>query len=76
MTLNPLDWFKPVGELVESIGKAVDDNVTSDEERMILKNDLEAMMVSFKVKMAEIGAQVEAERTKRWDSDNTHGTIS
>lgn len=74
LSLNPIDWLKPAGDLIESIGKAVDDNITSDEERLTLKNDLEAMMVSFKLKMEEMAHKVEEERTKRWESDNNHGT--
>ena len=75
ISLNPLDWLKPAGDLIESVGDAIDKNVTSDEEKMTLKNELEALTINFKLRMAELASKLEAERTKRWESDNTHGTV-
>jgi len=74
-SLNPLDWLKPAADLVDSVGEAIDNNITSDEERMTLKNELKTITVGFKIKMEEFASKVEAERTKRWESDNTHGTV-
>lgn len=74
MGLNPLDWFKPAADLVDSVGKAIDDNVTSDEERLKLRNELEALAGSFEVQMEELRIRYEEELTKRWVSDNENGS--
>ena len=74
MSWNPLDWLKPASELTDSIGNAIDNIVTSDEERLTLRNELEALKIGFDTKMAELQAKYEEERTKRWVSDNQDGT--
>ena len=55
--------------VIDSIGKAIDDNVTSTEERM--KLDLEIKKV-----MSEADAVLAQETTKRWESDNKSGAIT
>jgi len=70
-----MSWFKEtvidsVTGLVSGLGKAIDDNVTSDEEKLILRNEMEAMAYAFKTKLLEAEAKGEEERTKRWESDN------
>jgi len=70
-----MSWFQEtivdsVTDLVTGFGDAIDKNVTSDEERLILKKDMEAMVYAFKTKLLEAEAKGEEERTKRWESDN------
>jgi len=57
-------------DLVSSVGDAIDKNITSDEERLTLRNELEAIGVAFKTKVAELEATYQQELTKRWESDN------
>ena len=51
MELNPLSWFsegaKAVGGVVDSIGNAIDKNVTSEEEKLILRKQLEDLKLTF-----------------------------
>ncbi len=70
-----MSWFKEtiidsVTGLVSGLGKAIDDNVTSTEEKMILNNELAALTTGFKEKLLEADVKADEERTKRWDSDN------
>lgn len=59
--------------LVGSIGKAIDDNVTSDEERLILRNELSQISSALQIKVKEIEKEVELtilkEVTKRQEID-------
>lgn len=61
-----------VGTVVDSVGKAVDSLVTSDEERLQLKNALMQIEVDAKNKTGELSLKIEEEITKRWTSDNDH----
>ena len=61
-----------IDSVVESVGKAVDNLFTSDEERLQLKNQLEQIRVSAKLKQLELAQEQEKEITKRWLSDNEH----
>ncbi len=70
-----MSWFQEtivdsVTGLVSGVGDAIDKNVTSDEERLILKKEMEEIVYGFKVKLLEAEAKGEEERTKRWESDN------
>ena len=76
MTLNPLDWFKPVSNLTDSIGEAIDRNVTSDEERLTLRNELTKLKGEFDIESKKVVATIEGEITERWVSDNQGSTLA
>ena len=61
-----------VNKVIDSLGDAIDKLVTSDEEKLILKNAmLDARMKALET--AENQAlEMEREITKRWESDNEH----
>jgi len=59
-------------DIVSSVGKAVDNLVTSDEERLKLQNELMKIRLESELKSAELANQAEQEITKRWESDNEH----
>jgi hypothetical protein len=70
-----MGWFKDlftggVGDAIGSIGKAIDDNVTSDEERLILRNELEKIKSDTEVKGGELEQQYESELSKRNEADS------
>tara|TARA_R110000851_G_scaffold100671_1_gene216354 strand:- start:19629 stop:20069 length:441 start_codon:yes stop_codon:yes gene_type:complete len=56
-------WIKKIfGGVLENAGKIVDDVVTSNEEKTILKNELEDLLIK--------GQQsIDENVTKRWESD-------
>ena len=58
-----------VGGVIDSIGKAIDDNTTNAEERLTLKNALVKIKSEAKAKSDEIDVQVEQEITKRHTAD-------
>ena len=75
-----MSWFKDtvidsVTGLVAGLGKAIDDNVTSDEEKMILRNELEVATMMFQDKLLQADVKADVERTKRWESDNKSGSL-
>lgn len=73
-----MSWFTDlisggVDKIVDSIGTAVDKVITSDEERLLLKNELvkiqlEAQRDAHKMEL-DADAKVEDEVTKRWQAD-------
>ena len=73
-----MSWFTSilsggVDKVVDSVGNAVDKIVTSDEERLILKNELTKIQLDAKQKQDELEVQFEQQITDRWKSDNEHG---
>jgi hypothetical protein len=60
-----------VGSVIDSVGKAIDSVVTSDEERGKLRNELEAIKAGSKIKEAELENAYEQEISNRWVSDNS-----
>lgn len=75
-----MSWFTDlvsggVDKIVDSVGTAVDKLITSDEERLLLKNELVKIQLAAQhdAKKMELDADaaVEAEVTKRWQSDMT-----
>ncbi len=69
-----MGWVKDlfsssVGTVVDSIGNAIDRNVTSTEEKLILKNELAKIQADAKAKSDEIDVKVEQEITKRHSAD-------
>ena len=59
-------------KLVDSVGGAIDSLVTSDEEKLKLKNELYKLQSDFKIEMEAKANEHEQEITKRWQSDNEH----
>jgi len=71
------NWFTSLfssgaASLVDSVGSAIDSLVTSDEERLQLKNELNAQIHAFKNSQLEAQAKYDKEITERWKSDNEH----
>ena len=60
-----MGWFD--SNTVKDIGRAFDDNLTSDEERLELTNELAKAKMQF-------GGIVEKAVTNRWESDNKIGS--
>jgi hypothetical protein len=58
--------------VIDSVGKAIDNLVTSDEEKLKLKNELASEMNKFTLDMESKSNEFEQEITKRWTSDNQH----
>ena len=61
-----------VDKIVDSVGKAIDSVVTSDEEKLMLRNALQVEMNKLKLEMESKSVEFEKEITKRWQSDNQH----
>lgn len=60
------------GAIVDSIGKAADSLITSDEERLQLKNELIKIQLEATLKANAQANEAEAQITERWKSDNEH----
>lgn len=72
-----MSWFSnifsgSVGTVIDSVGNAIDNLVTSDEEKIKLKNELVKIEAEAKLKELELENQYEKEVTQRWVSDNDH----
>ena len=69
-------WDKIIGvfsgNLVKDIGDTIDKLVTSDEERLQLKNELSKIQSSAELELQKLELEHEREITKRWVSDNEH----
>jgi len=59
-----------VASVTESVGEAIDKIVTSDEERLVLRNKLEEITNAQKIAFMKDATENEKEITKRWLSDN------
>jgi len=58
------------GGLVSAVGTAIDSLVTSDEERLALKNKLVSIEAEAELKATELENKYQEEISKRWESDN------
>ena len=58
--------------IVDSVGNAIDKLVTSDEEKLQLKNELVKIQLEATLKANEQANEAEAQITERWKSDNEH----
>ena len=56
--------------IISGLGKAIDDNVTSDEERLILRNEATNIVVGYKNAQMQLEREVNQQVTDRWKSDN------
>ena len=61
-----------IDTVIESVGKAADSILTSDEERLILRNELAKIQLDAKYKQEALEVQFEQQITDRWKSDNEH----
>ena len=58
------------GAIVDSVGTAIDKLVTSDEEKLQLKNELIKIQLDATLKANEQANEAEVQITERWKSDN------
>lgn len=58
--------------IVDSVGNAIDKLVTSDEEKLQLKNELVKIQLEATLKANEQANEAENQITERWKSDNEH----
>ena len=69
-------WDKILGvfgsNIVKDVGDAIDNLVTSDEEKLLLKNELVKIQSSAEMELKKLELEHERETTKRWVSDNEH----
>ena len=59
-----------VDKIVDSVSNGLDNLFTSDEERLVLKNELEKIRNQMKLEQMQLAQEQEKEITKRWVSDN------
>ena len=73
-----MSWFTDiistgVDKIVDSVGNAIDKNMTTDHERMQMQNELEKIRLQAKLDAAKLEAEAESkmdeEVTKRWQAD-------
>ena len=64
------------GSIIEKTGEAIDNLVTSDEERLALKNALVEIEREAELAKIQLANQAEAEITKRWVSDNSSSWLA
>lgn len=72
-----MSWLSEIfsssaGAIVDSVGNAIDKLVTSDQERLELKNELVKIQLEATLKANEQANEAEAQITERWKSDNEH----
>lgn len=56
--------------IVDSVGNAIDKLVTSDAEKLQLKNELVKIQLEATLKANEQANEAESQITERWNSDN------
>ena len=61
-----------LGNIIDSVGNAADRLITSDEERLKLKNELIQLQLQYNLELQDKTVELEKEVTKRWISDNEH----
>ena len=59
-----------IDTIISSIGDAIDKNVTNDEEKLMLRNELFSIKQKGKVEATKLSNAYEKSVTKRWLSDN------
>jgi len=64
-----------IGDIIGSVGNALDSLITSDEERELIKKELVRIQLKADLDAKEIANAYEAEITKRNDSDQIHGNF-
>ena len=69
-----MSWFTDIftggaSQVIDSMGNAIDKLVTSDEEKIALRNELMKAQLEAKHKADELSLQMEGQITERWKSD-------
>ena len=69
-----MSWFSSIlsggiDTVIESVGKAADSILTSDEERLILRNELARIQLESKYKQDELELQFDKEISERHKND-------
>ena len=72
-----MSWFTDlfssgVSAVVDSVGGVIDKIHTSDEEKALIKLEMERELNKLKFQVMEQQAKYDQEVTKRWLSDNEH----
>ena len=72
-----MSWFTDlfssgIDKVVTSVGNVIDNLHTSDQEKALIKLELEREMNRLKVQAMEKQAEYDKEITARWKSDNEH----
>lgn len=72
-----MSWLSEIfsssaGVIIEKAGQAIDSLVTSDEEKLQLKNELVKIQLEATLKANEQANEAESQITERWKSDNEH----
>jgi hypothetical protein len=75
-----MSWVKElftssIGTVVEKLGDAIDKNVTNDEERLTLANELVKIQAQAELASKELDLRYEAEITSRHTSDMTSDDV-
>jgi len=52
--MSLLAYLNPFGNIIDKVGKAIDDNVTSDEERLTLQKEMQELSNQFNSKILEL----------------------
>lgn len=58
-----------VDKVIDSLGTAIDKNVTNDEERLAKRNELETLKETMKAQFDQVSAELEKEYTERLSID-------
>lgn len=70
MSIDPLSIFSgTVNETIEATGDAIDKTVTSDEERLKLRNELANINTTMQSKVIDLDMAVQKAVTSRWEAD-------
>lgn len=72
-----MSWFTEIfssgaATIVDSVGTAIDKLVTSDQEKLQLKNELVKIQLEAQAKAQDQALLFEGQITERWKSDNEH----
>jgi len=61
-----------LGGVIDSVGDAIDKLVTSDEEKLAMRNELVKLQLQYNTELQNRTMELEKEVSKRWISDNEH----
>ena len=61
-----------LGGVIDSVGDAIDKLVTSDEEKLAMRNELVKLQLQYNIELQNRTMELEKEVSKRWISDNEH----
>ena len=61
-----------LGNIISSVGNSIDNLVTSEEEKLAMKNELVMLQLEHTIELHKRSIEVEQEVSARWVSDNEH----